>query len=46
MAPTNLGPVLIIVGNIRSAMVAVQENAYKEHLREYKEYKAVCKAIL
>ena len=46
MAPTNPGPVPIIAGTTRSAAIAAQENAHKEHLREYKEYKAVSKAIL
>ena len=37
---------LVIAGNTRSAQVAVQENAYKERLRECKEHKAVGKALL
>ena len=43
---TNPGPVPIIVGNTRIAQVAAQENAYKEYLREYKEYIKIGKAIL
>jgi len=46
MPPANPGPVPVIAGNTRSAQVAVQENAHKERLREYKEYKAVGKALL
>ena len=46
MAPTNPGPVPIIAGTTISAAIAAQENAHKEHLREYKECKAVSKAIL
>ena len=46
MAPANPGPVPIIAGVTRTAAIAAQENAYKEHLREYKEFKAVSKAIL
>ena len=46
MALTNPGPVPIIAGTTRSAAIAAQENAHKEYLREYKEHKAVSKAIL
>jgi len=46
MPPTNPGPVPIIAGNTRTAQVAAQENAHKEHLREYKEYVKVSKAVL
>ena len=46
MPPTNPGPVPIIAGNTRTAQVAAQENAHKEHLREYREYVKVSKAIL
>ena len=46
MAPANPGPVPIIAGITRTAAIAAQENAHKEHLREYKEFKAVSKAIL
>ena len=46
MALTNPGPVPIIAGIIRTAAIAAQENARKEHLREYKEFKAISKAIL
>ena len=46
MPPTNPGPVPIIAGNTRIAQVAAQENAHKEHLREYKEYVKVSKAVL
>ena len=46
MPPVNPGPVPIIAGNICTAAIAVQENTYKEYLREYKEYKAVSKVIL
>jgi len=46
MAPTNPGPVPVLAGNTRSAAIAAQENAHKEHLREYKEFRAVNKAIL
>ena len=46
MALTNPGPVPILAGNTRSAAIAAQENTHKEHLREYKEFKAVSKAIL
>ena len=46
MIPTNPGPVPIIAGVARTAAIAAQENADKEHLRQYKEFKAVSKAIL
>ena len=46
MVPTNPGPVSIIAGNARSASIVAQENVYKEHLCEYKEYKAISKAFL
>ena len=46
MAPTNPGPVPIIAGVTRTAAIAAQENAHKEYLCEYKEFKAVSKAIL
>ena len=45
MAPTNLGLVPIIAGITRTAAIAVQENTHKEHLCEYKEFKAISKAI-
>ena len=46
MAPINPGPVSIIAGITRTAAIAAQENTYKEHLREYKKFKAISKAIL
>ena len=46
IAPTNLGLVPIIARITRTVTIAVQENAHKEHLREYKEFKAINKAIL
>lgn len=46
MAPINPGPVPIIAGTTRSAAIAAQANAHKEHLREHKEHKVVSKAIL
>ena len=46
MALIKLGPVPIIAGNVCTASVAAQANAHKEYLREYKEYKAISKAIL
>ena len=46
MPPTNPGPVPVISGNTRSDQVAVQDNAHKERLREYKEFKTVGKALL
>ena len=46
MAPANPGPVPIIAGITRTAAIAAQENTHKEHLREYKEHKAVSKAVL
>ena len=46
MPPANPGPVPVIAGNTRTAQVAAQENAHKEHLREYKEYIKVGKALL
>ena len=46
VAPTNPGPVPVIAGTARSAAIAAQESAHKEHLRECKEHKAVGKAII
>jgi hypothetical protein len=46
MPPVNPGPVPIIAGNTRTAQIAVQENAHKEHLREFKEYIKVSKAVV
>ena len=46
MASINLGLLPIIAGNVCTASIPAQENAHKEHLREYKEYKAISKAIL
>ena len=46
MAPTNLGPVPIVAETTRTAQVAAQENAHREHLREYKECIKVSKALL
>ena len=46
MLPTNPGPMPIIAENTRTAQVAAQENAHKEHLREYKEDVKVSKAML
>ena len=42
----NPGPVPIIAGNTRTVQIAVQENAHKENLREFKEYVKVSKAVL
>ena len=46
MAPTNPGLVPIIAGITCTVAIAVQENTHKEHLREYKKFKAISKAIL
>ena len=46
MPLANLEPVLVIVGNTRSAQVSVQENAHEERSKEYKKQKAVEKVLL